>query len=206
MNIHVKATKTEWEGMAYVAIYGDVNKLRSAGIGQAANNFKDAYIILKNDQNNKQCGGIIKAMASNNEQFIEIEPCLLNDLSVVAGSTIEISPLTPIYAKQIRVAVSKSDFIQQEVQNRCKTYLARHPLSSGQMKPIYFPTGDKIIIEFLEVQPNDLAIYSNSTELIIDAQKTVFSIGGLDGVGGLENEKKIKEYIPRKNLYKCCLK
>ena len=191
MNIRVKATKTEWDGMGYVAIYGDVNKFRSTGIGQAVNNFKDAYIILKNNQNNKECGGIIKVMASNNEEFIEIEPCLLNDLSVGAGSSIEISPLDPIYAKQVRVAVSKSDFNQHEVQYRCNTYLARHPLSSGQMKPIYFPTGDKINIEIIEVQPNDSAIYSHSTELVIDTEKTVFSISSLDEVGGLENEKKI---------------
>ena len=59
------------------------------------------------------------------------------------------------------------------------------------MKPIYFPTGDKLIIEILETKPNDLSIYSNSTEIIIDTEKTVSSIGGLDEVGGLDNEKKI---------------
>ena len=61
MNIIIKATKTEWEGMAYVAIHGDVNKFRSAGIGQVANNLKGAYIVFKNKQNNKECGGIIKS-------------------------------------------------------------------------------------------------------------------------------------------------
>lgn len=191
MNILVKSTKTEWEGMAYVAVYGDVNKLRSEGIGQVTANFKNAYIILKNKQNNRECGGIIKAMSPNKEDFIEVDPCLLKDLSAVAGINIEILPLNPINAKQVRVAVSKSDFNQHEVQNSCKTYLARHPLSSGQTKHIYFLTGDKIIIEILEVQPNELAIFSNSTELIVDKEKTVFSIGSLDEVGGLENEKKI---------------
>lgn len=191
MNIYIKNTKSEWEGMAYIAIYGDIKKFRSAGIGKTSNNFKDTYIILKNYQNGKQCGGIIKTMASDNDEFIEIEPCLLNDLSVVIGSNIEILPFEPIYAKKVHVAISNSDFNPYEVQQRCKTYLARHPLSSGQRKPIYFSTGEKIIIEVLKVEPNDLAIYSNSTELVIDKEKAVFSISNLDEVGGLENEKKI---------------
>lgn len=196
MNILVKNAKSEWEGMAYVTIHGDVNKFRNAGIGQVASNFKDSYIVLKNKQNNKECGAIIKTLASHNEDFIEIDPSLLNNLLVAVGSIIEILPLTPAYAKQVRVAMTKSDFNQHEVQNTCKTYLARHPLSSGQTKPIYFLTGDKIIIEILEVQPNELAIFSNSTELIVDKEKTVFSIGSLDEVGGLENEKKtIRERI-----------
>lgn len=191
MNILVKATKTEWEGMAYVAIHGDINKFRNVGMGQVASNFKDAYVILKNKQNNKECGGIIKAMPRNNEDFIEIDPCLLNDLSVVGGNNIEISALDPTHAKQARIAVSKSDLNQHEVQNLCKTYLARHPLSSGQKKPIYLFTGEKIIAEILEVQPNELAIFSNSTEMIIDTKRTASSVDSLDDVGGLENEKKI---------------
>jgi len=196
MNILIKATKTEWQGMAYVAIYGDINKFRSVGIGQAENNFKDSFIILKNKQSNKECGGIIKTMVSKNEDFVEMDPCFLDDLSVAVGSNIEILPLKPIYAKQIRVAVSKNDLNQLEVKNLCKTYLARHPLSTGQKKPIYLFTGEKISIEILEIQPGELAVFSNSTELIIDTEKTALSIGGLDEVGGLENEKKIiKERI-----------
>lgn len=191
MNIIVKAAKMEWEGMAYVAIHGDPNKFRSEGIGQVENNFKYPYVILRNIKNNKECGGIIKTILPNNEDFIEVDPYLLNDLSTAVGSNIEISLLKPIYAKQIRFAVSKSDSNQPEVQNLCKTYLARHPLSSGQKKPIHLFTGEKIIIEISGVQPNDLAIFSNSTELIVDTAKIVSSINSLDEVGGLEKEKKI---------------
>ena len=193
MNFLIKIAKTEWEGMAYVAIYGDINKFRS---GQIESNFKDSFVILKNGQNNKECGGIIKIMSSNNENFIEIDPCLLNDLSSVVGDDVEISILKPTSSKQVRVAVSKSNFNQQEIKNLCKTYLARHPLSSGQNKPIYLFTSEKIAVEILEVQPNDLAIFSNSTELIIDTEKISSSIASLNEVGGLENEKKtIRERI-----------
>ncbi|HHT9106224.1 MAG TPA: AAA family ATPase [Candidatus Wujingus californicus] len=192
MNIIIKSTKSEWEGMAYVAIYGDVNKFRSTGIGQVETNFKDSYIILRNTQNNKECGGIIKTIQPNKEDFIEIDPCLLNDLSAAAGSDVEILPLKPISSKQVRIAVSKSDFVNpQEIQNLCKTYLARHPLKSGQRKPIYLFTGDKITVEILEVQPEDLAIFSASTQLIIDTEKTALSSEGLEEVGGLESEKKL---------------
>jgi transitional endoplasmic reticulum ATPase len=194
MEIFVRATRTEWEGMAYVAIHGDLNKFRSGDIGQAATNFKDAYIILKNNQNNKECGGIIKAMLPSNEDFIDADPCLLNDLSAAIGSTIEILPLKPMPLKQVRVAVSKSDLNQQEAQNLARTYLTRHPLSSGQKKPIYSPfitDSQKIVVEILEVQPHDLAIFSNSTELIIDTEKTASSSVRLDEVGGLEQEKRI---------------
>ena len=192
MNIIIKSKKTEWEGMAYVAIHGDINKFRNSGIGENLSNFKDAYVILKNEQNEKECGGMIKAVSSNNEEFIEVDPCLLSDLSIKVGATIDISPLKPIYADHVRLAVSKIDLNQHEVQNLCKTYLARHPLSSSQKKSIYSPfTPEKITVEILEVRPNELAIYSNSTKLILDTEKTISSIGSLDEVGGLENEKKI---------------
>jgi len=191
MEILIKSIKTEWEGMAYIAIHGDLNMFRDTGIGQIENNFKDSYTILRNSKNNKECGAIIKTMLPNKENFIEIDQCLLKDLSVAIGSHLEISSLKPLNAKQVRVAVSKSDLNQQEVQNSCKTYLIRHPLSSGQSKPIYFLTGDKIIIEILDVQPNELGIFSHSTELIVDTEITTSSVGGLDDVGGLESEKKI---------------
>lgn len=196
MNIIVKSRKTEWEGMAYVAIYGDIDKLRNMGIGQTEDNFKDSYVIVKNGQNNKECGAIVKTIFPKNEDFVEIDSCLLNDLSVIAGNTIELAVLKPVYAKQVRIAVSKGEFNQHELVELCRTYLSRHPLSSGQRKPIHLFTGEKVIIEILEVKPNELAIFSNSTELIIDTEKNVSSIGGLDEVGGLENEKKtIRERI-----------
>ena len=53
MNIIIKTAKTEWEGMAYIAIHGDVSKFRSTGIGQVEANFKDSYVILINKQSNK---------------------------------------------------------------------------------------------------------------------------------------------------------
>jgi len=196
MNVFIKSTKTEWEGMAYVAIYGDERKLQDADIGQFVSNFKDAYVILKNREKNKECGGIIKTMLSNNEDVVEIDPRLLNDMSAVPGSTVEILPLKPVYATHVKVAVSKSELNQTELQNLSRTYLTRHPLSSGQKKPIYSPFTEKITLEILEVQPHDLAIFSNNTELIIDAEKTTSTIEGLDEVGGLEQEKRnIRERI-----------
>lgn len=196
MDILIRAAKTEWEGMAYIAIYGDVIKLRDAGIGQFASNFKDAYVILKNGQNNKECGGIIKTLSPGNEDGVEVDPRLLNDLSVASDSIMEVLPLNPVHATQIRVAVSKNDLNQHELQNLARTYLSRHPLSSGQKKPIYSPFTEKITLEILEVQPHDLAIFSNNTELIIDTDKTTSTVESLDEVGGLEHEKKsIRERI-----------
>jgi transitional endoplasmic reticulum ATPase len=182
--------------MAYVAIYGDIDKLHDMGIGQTEDGFKDPYVILKNGQNNKECGAIVKKIYPKNEDFVEIDSCLLSDLSVMAGDTIELAVLKPIYAKQVRIAVSKGEFNQHELVGLCRTYLSRHPLSSGQMKPIHLFTGEKVIVEILEVKPAESAIFSNSTELIIDTEKNVSSIGGLDEIGGLENEKKtIRERI-----------
>jgi transitional endoplasmic reticulum ATPase len=191
MEILVKTTKPDWEGMAYLSINGDVNKFRSAGIGQVENNFQDSYITLKAIKNNKKCAGILRAMSPSNEEFLEIDSHLLNDLSIAVGTRIIISPLKPVFAQQVRVAVSQSDLNQHEVQNLCKTYLARHPLSLGQKKPMYLFTGEKIIVEILEVRPDELAVFSNSTELIIDTEKTALPIGKLDDIRGLENEKKI---------------
>jgi transitional endoplasmic reticulum ATPase len=196
MNILIKAVKAEWEGMAYVAISGDVRKLQEAGIGQFASNFRDSYVTLTNSKNNRECGAIIKTMAAGDEDAIEIDPRLLSDLSASPGDTVEVLPLNPIHASEIRVAVSKNDLSERELQNLTRTYLARHPLSSGQKKPIYSPFTEKIVLEILEVQPRELAVFSNSTELIIDTVKTASTVEGLEEVGGLEKEKKsIRERI-----------
>jgi transitional endoplasmic reticulum ATPase len=187
----IKSIKTDWEGMAYVAIHGDDNTIRSAGIGKTAADFRDAYVVLKNNVNGIECGGIIREIQPGNENFIEMDACLLSDLSASVGSDIEISPLIPSAAKSVCVAVSKKDINQQDLKSLCKTYLIRHPLSVGQKKQIYLFTGEKITIEILEVKPNDLAVFSGSTELTVDAGKSVFSVGGLDEIGGLEKEKKL---------------
>ncbi len=191
MNVTVRRLKTEWEGMAYVAVYGNIDDLKSMGIGHTGTDFKDSYITMKNKKNNKECGAIVKAMSQSEEDLVEIDPCLLNDLSVSFGGNVEISSLKPFIARKVRIAASKSDINKQELQHLCKTYLVRHPVSSGQIKPIYLFTGEKIAIEILEVQPNDLAIFLNSSELIVDTEKTSIGTGGLDEIGGLESEKKV---------------
>lgn len=192
MDILIGSVNPDWEGMAYAAIYGDIDRLRSIGIGQTECDFKDCYITIKNKQNNKEIGAIVKTLSAKSTDSIEIDPCLLSDLSIGVGNKVELSVLKPTYAKQVNVAVSEGEFNQRDLEGICRTYLARHPLSSGQKKPIYLLlTGAKVIVEVLEVKPGDLAVFSNSTELVIDREKTVSSVGGLDEVGGLDDEKKI---------------
>lgn len=191
MNIIVRAPKMEWEGMAYVAVYGNIDEFKSAGIGYTGTDFKDSYITLKNEKNGKECGAMVKAMSRSEEDAIEIDPCLLNDLSVAVGESIEILSLKPVPIKTVCVATSKSDLNKNELQQLCRTYFARHPLSAGQIKPIYLFTGEKITIEILEVQPNDLAVFSNSSEIIVDTEKISVGTAGLEEVGGLESEKKV---------------
>ena len=196
MDMLIRSANPDWEGMAYAAIYGDIDKLRLSGIGQTERDFKDSYVIVRNKENTKECGAIVKTLSAKSENSIDIDRCLLGDLSIGVGSIVELSALKPTYAKQLRIAVSEGEFNQHDLQDICRTYLARHPLSSGQKKPIYLLTGAKIIVEILEVKPNELAVFSNSTELVVDTEKTVSSIGSLDEVGGLEDEKKtIRERI-----------
>jgi transitional endoplasmic reticulum ATPase len=196
MKIRIKYVKSEWDGMAYVAIHGNLEKFRKSGIFHIENNLKDAYVILKNENNNRTCGAIIKKMEPDKEDYIEIDQHLLNDLSISIGEMVEISHLKPVFANQIRIAVSKSDLSFPDVQNSCKTYLERQSLSSGQKKPIYFLTGDKITIEVLDVKPGELAIFSKSADIILDTEKTTSGIIRLDDVGGLDFEKKmIRERI-----------
>ena len=191
MNIVVKSNKKEWEGMAYVSINGNIKSFNSAGIGLIYDNYKDSLVTLISKTSGYVCAGIIKSLNSAANDFIEIDPCLLNDLSEIVGNNIEISSLKPSFALKVRLAVSKTEISSNEMQKLCRTYLNRHPLSAGQKKHIYLFSGEKIIVEVLEVNPNDLAIFSNDTEVIIDKLKVTSSINNLDEVGGLENEKKI---------------
>ena len=192
MRIKIKSTKKEWEGMAYAAIYGDIEEFQNNGIGNVNGNYKDAYITLRNIQTNKEVGAILKNRSSNTDNYIEIDTSLLTDLSIKLGDQIDISPLLPVETKFVRLAVSKNDLNQQQVIELCKTYLTRHPLTKNQKKPVYSPfTPEKIIIEILEVKPNELTVFSKSTEISLDSDKMISSISGLDDIGGLQNEKKI---------------
>jgi transitional endoplasmic reticulum ATPase len=187
----VKSIRADWESMAYVAIHGSDKEIQGAGIGRATADFRDAYVILRNTKTDTERGGIIKELRSSEESFIEIDACLLGDLSAAVGTDLEILPLSPFPAKQVRIATSKKDINLQELKTFCKPYLIRHPLSAGQKKQIYLFTGEKITIEILQVKPNDLAVFTNATELTVDEGKSVVSGGGLDAIGGLETEKKL---------------
>lgn len=191
MEILIKSSKPEWEGMSYVAIHGDIDNLRKSGFGKTENDFRDSYLVLRNKEKLNECGAIIKVLIPDSEYFIEIDPQLLDDLSVAPGNLIDIDPLEAKPARQVRIAASKSDLSQQELTQSCRTYLLRQPISKGQKKPIFFLTGDKILIEILEVSPNDHAIYRSNTELVLDPDKTTSSKIRLDQIGGLENEKKL---------------
>jgi transitional endoplasmic reticulum ATPase len=196
MEILVKSVKQDWEGMAYVSIHGNLNKFRDSGFGEFESNFKDSYIILRNENNQRECGAIIKSMIHDKEDFLEIDKQLLDDLSMSLGVMAYISPLKPVVASQLRIAVSKSEMSRLEIQNSCKTYFQRQSISPGQKKPIYFLTGEKITIEILEVLPVAKAVFTNTTELIVDNEKFTSSSIGLDDVGGLDYEKKtIRERI-----------
>ena len=191
MDFLIKAARTELEGTGYVVIYGDVSKLRSAGIGEIDRTLRQAYVRLTNPQTKKECGAIIKSLSPSTEEYLEIDPCLLADLSLAVGGNVVVSPLTPVQAKTVRLAVSKSDYDQEAVRNLCRTYLSKHPLSSTQKKPIYLFTGEKITLEVLAVEPDDLTIFSDPTELIVDAVSAALSVAGLDDIGGLNAEKKL---------------
>ena len=191
MNVTVRDIKKEWEGMAYVAMHGNMRKFQDEGIGLVSNNCPDSFITLKNRKSKNVFAGIIKSISPSIEEYIDLDPCLLNDLAEVLGNEIEISPLIPVSAKQVRIAISQKDLNSNEIENLCKTYLARHPLSTGQTKHIYLFTGEKITVEILEVSPDDLSIFDNVTKVIIDKGKIASLNNSLDDVGGLENEKKI---------------
>ena len=143
LKIFLKNTSTEWEGTAYVAVYGDRDAYQKCDLGQVYQPYRDSFIILKNLKTGTQCGGIIKSISSDNEDYVEIDSCLAVDLLVTTGDTLSVAPLKPVMAEQIHIAVSGSDLNQSELQNLCKTYFARQPLSAGQRKPIYLFTGEK---------------------------------------------------------------
>jgi transitional endoplasmic reticulum ATPase len=196
MNTVIKCAKPEWEGMSYIAIHGDVERIRSKGIGKIESSFKDCYVTIRNVTKAIECGGILKNLVPAGDDHVEIDPCLLSDISASIGDQVEILPLKPSVAKSVKVAVSQSDINLPEVQKHCRTYLINRPLSRGQKKPIYLFTGEKIVIEIIDVQPSDLCIFSTSTQVTIDTERLVVFSSGLDEVGGLENEKKtIRERI-----------
>ena len=191
MNIPVRVPRSEWEGMAYVSLHGDTARFHDLSIGKVESGYKDSFIELTNDRSGKSCGAILTSLIQDNEEYIEIDPNLLSDLDAGLDAIIEIRALKPMSATNVRIAISKSDMNQRELDSLCKTYLGRHPLSAGQKKYMFLFTGEKIAIEVLSASPSDFAIFTDASKIEIEKNRLTTSVGGLDEIGGLDNEKKI---------------
>ena len=191
LSFTIEAAGPAWEGTGYVGIEGDLDALRATGIARVEAGFRDAYVTLRHGQDGQHCGAIIKRFAPGLVNRIEADPCLLSDLAVTAGTAVELCALTPVPARQLRVAASTTDLSHPDLLSLCRTYLARQPLSPGQHKPLYLLTGEKITLELLEVSPASLCIYTSATALVLDTDRRSTAGGGLDEVGGLEREKRL---------------
>ena len=191
MNIPIRVSRSEWEGMAYVTLHGDSARFHDLSIGKVEFGFKDAFIKLNNAHGGKSCGAILTSLIQDDEEYVEIDPCLLSDLSAELGTSIEICALKPVAAGTVRVALSKSDMNQREIDSLCNTYLGRHPLSFGQKKYMFLFTGEKIAIEVLSVSPSENAIFTDASKIEVEKNRLTTSVGGLDEIGGLDNEKKL---------------
>ncbi|MHB0977718.1 MAG: AAA family ATPase [Candidatus Aquicultorales bacterium] len=190
MTVAIRSVRADWEGMAYIALHGSLDGFRNLSIGEPLNGYKDSFVLLKNAES-KACGAILASLVEDRDEYIEIDPCLLSDLSSEPGKSVEITALEPRAATSVRVALSKTDLNKRELESLSKTYLDRHPLSTGQKKHIYLFTGERIAIEVLEVAPCEFAIFSNATQLVVEEGRSTASISSLEEVGGLENEKRI---------------
>ncbi|MHC1783569.1 MAG: AAA family ATPase [Anaerolineaceae bacterium] len=191
MNVTIRAIRPDWDSMAYIALHGDVARFDDLSIGRVESGYKDPFVFLRNDRTGKSVGAILTSIVQDKEEYAEIDSCLLNDLSASPGDTIEISALKPVTVTNVRVALSRNDMNQHEIDSLCKTYFGRHPLCSGQKKFMYLFTGDKIAIEVLAVIPSEHAVFSDASKVEVEKNKLTTAIGGLDEIGGLDNEKKL---------------
>ena len=174
--------------MAYIAIHGDF--VPPVEFARGTPSFKDAYVVVEDAKHDKRCGAIIKMINPDRLASVDLDPCLLNDLSAGKGDELCISPLEPSPASSVTIAASTDDISEAELQRLCRTYLARHPLSPGQKKPIFLFTGEKITLEIVEVLPRPLCIFGEHTAISIAARGATPLGGGLDEIGGLEQVKK----------------
>lgn len=191
MKFIIKNIKERCDGTAHIDVFGNSRKLEELGIGLISKPHKYSLVNLKNDAKGKQIGGIVKSLSEKDENYIVIDKCLLNDLSASIGSEVLIEPLMTDRASEVHIAVSSVDLKFSELKSLCKTYLLNQPLSRGQQKPIYLFTGEKVNIEILNVEPSNLCVFSETTEIIHNKGKAVLSGSGLDEVGGLISEKKV---------------
>ena len=93
MKIQIRFSRSEWEGMAYVTLHGDLAKFQNLSIGKVEFGFNDSFLKLDNAPLKKFCGAILTSLIQDNENYIEIDPCLLSDLSAELGTSIDVSAL-----------------------------------------------------------------------------------------------------------------
>jgi len=191
MRTTIQGPRQEWDGMAYIAVHGNVAAIRDMGIGTPMTGCRDALVTLKNPTSEKTCGAIVSTLAQGSEEFIEIDPCLMTDLGAMPGTVLEMNALRPVPATKVSLALSSSELTQREMDSLFATYLNRHPLSPGQKKFMHPFSGGKIAIEVIDVKPSQFAVFSPGTEVHIEEGRRVISEAGLDEVGGLESEKRL---------------
>ncbi|MCU7805610.1 MAG: AAA family ATPase [Candidatus Thiodiazotropha sp. (ex Lucinoma borealis)] len=191
ITIPVGSINREWDGMGCVSLQGDIEVLQQAGIGQVSADFRTAYVVLHNQESDQRCGAIVKKLTHTPNTLLEADPSLASDLSASVGSLLELSALTPTPANSVRLSVLNTDLGVNDIERLCRIYLSRQPLYPGQHKQVYLLTGEKITLKILEVLPQPLCIYTDSTVTVVETSTCPAAGGGLDEVGGLEQEKRI---------------
>jgi transitional endoplasmic reticulum ATPase len=198
MKLLLKDAEPDWDGTANAALECNVNQAEAEGIGQIVTGQKEPYVMIVGEK--ISCGARVRRI-THGKGYLVLDRHLRRDLRLPENHEVQVEPLKPHNAKEIRLGVTKELLQSDEYIELCYTYLDHQPLSKGQNKLIFLFSGQQVPFEIEEVSPSDMSVLTRETKLTFISSKATAGIFFKD-IGGLDREiKLIRERVEQPLKY-----
>lgn len=121
------------------------------------------YLRMTSLDTGRAVGGLLEAIGWGATTELLVDPLLRQDLGVGEGTAIEVEPMIPGVAAEVCLQLVAGSVSEDEAAHACRAQLKHQPLASGQTKFLGGPNGTQIVLRVLEVRPQELAVYGETS-------------------------------------------
>lgn len=121
------------------------------------------YLRMTSLDTGRAVGGLVEGIGWGETAELLVDPLLRQDLGVGEGTAIEVEPMSPSAAEEVCLQLVAGSVTEDEAAHACRAQLKHQPLASGQTKFLSGPNGTQIILRVVEVRPQELAIYGETS-------------------------------------------
>ncbi|MCM8595664.1 ATP-binding protein [Accumulibacter sp.] len=117
-------------------------------------------------------GGLVEAIGWGETAELLVDPLLRQDLGVGEGTSIEVAAMSPGAADEVCLQLVTGSVTEEEAAHACRAQLKHQSLATGQTKFLSGPNGTQIVLRVLEVRPQELAVYGETSRTRVLAATT----------------------------------